>query len=488
MIPLGEWLPDLSAYNNPGATVATNVVPTTRGYRPVPGLVSYTAGLDDDARGACVVRDENADVYHYAGDASKLYILGPSATTWTDASQVGGYTGQTTDYWEFVRFNGQVLATNFQDPIQTDVIGAGTFADLSADAPKAYHIAVVKDFVVCGNTNDVDGHLPNRVRWCGIGDETAWTVSSTTQADYQNLQGNGGWIQKICGGEYGVIIQERAVWRMTYVGSPVIFQFDETLPGVGTPAPNSVVQYGNSIFMLAQDGFYAITNGLSIQPLGHDKVDKYFWENVNASYLDKVIGAVDYLNKLVYWAYPDSTSDGIPNKILVYMIPSGKWSLLDVGSNWIYSAATPGVSLDALDAYSESLDALPYSLDSAVWKKGKQRVCLFNNSDELSFFSGPNLAATVDTMEAEVIPGQRAFVSSVRPIVDGCCVSVAMGTRDRQADAVTWATAVEVDDIGECPQRSDARYHRARISIDAAIDWTEALGLDITLARPSGRR
>ncbi len=34
MIPFGEWLPDQSDLGSVGTTVATNVIPAARGYRP----------------------------------------------------------------------------------------------------------------------------------------------------------------------------------------------------------------------------------------------------------------------------------------------------------------------------------------------------------------------------------------------------------------------------------------------------------------------
>ena len=48
MIPLGEWLPDQPALNNPGATVAKNVTPAARGYRAVKDL----AYIDSTGTGA----------------------------------------------------------------------------------------------------------------------------------------------------------------------------------------------------------------------------------------------------------------------------------------------------------------------------------------------------------------------------------------------------------------------------------------------------
>src|SRR4029077_2402588 len=107
-----------------------------------------------------------------------------------------------------------------------------------------------------------------RVRWSAINNANSWTADPTTLAGYQDLLGEGGWIQKIVGGEQGgYVIQEHAIWRMTFVGSPLIFQFDKVKTGIGAYAPQSVVSFQGMIFFLANDGFYMF-DGSNIIPIG----------------------------------------------------------------------------------------------------------------------------------------------------------------------------------------------------------------------------
>ena len=67
-------------------------------------------------------------------------------------------------------FGDQVIATNGVDPIQSLTLGDANFADLQpgavgppivGEAPRAKYLAVVKDFLMVGNTvDDVDGPRP----------------------------------------------------------------------------------------------------------------------------------------------------------------------------------------------------------------------------------------------------------------------------------------------------------------------------------------
>jgi len=489
-IPLGEYTPDLPDYMNTGATVAKNVLPSGTSYQPFLGPSVYTSnGLTAACKGAVRGRDPSNVSYNFAGDTTKLYRL--SSAAWSDVSKVGGYTTSSDDVWEFTQWGNQILATNYTDTIQTYTMGTSSaFADLSGTPPKARHIGVVRDFVVVANTNDSDGALPYRVRWCAIGDPTNWTVSSVTQADYQNLDGPGGWCQKVIGGEYGVIFQERAIWRMTYVGSPAIFQFDQVESGRGTPAPGSVVKVGNFIAYLGIEGFYIFDGQQSIS-IGANRIDKTFYDDLDQNYLFNISSAVDPAQQIIYWAYPGvGNSSGRPNKILMYNYsPSAtkRWSYAETETEFIYLSAGEGYTLDSLDTYSTDLDSLPFSLDSRVWTGNTSNLSGFNSSHKLVNYTGTALDAIIETGEATLHENNRTQVMKVRPVIDGSgTVTVQMGTRDTLADSVTWDSAVSLTTAGDAPVRTNARFHRARINISGGFN--DAQGIEVVDFKKAGVR
>ena len=145
--------------------------------------------------------DNDGNASNFAGTLTTLEKLNTD-NTWSDVKKLGGYTTAADDMWEFVQWDDQVIATNFGDPIQSfDLSSSSLFADLAASAPKARHITVVREFVVVGNTNDAtDGNVPFRVRWGPIGDPAGdWAVSAATQADFQDLSADDGWVMGIVG-------------------------------------------------------------------------------------------------------------------------------------------------------------------------------------------------------------------------------------------------------------------------------------------------
>lgn len=485
MIELGDFRPDLPDFGHPGATVALNVVPAANSYRPLASLSVYSGALDGRCQGAFATRDSGGNVHNFAGDGGKLYAL--SGQSWTDVSRsVGGpYSTPTDGLWTFGQFGNLVIAMNGVDAPQKWQLGSSTsFQALGGNPPIARCIAVVRDFLVMGRVSG----LANRVQWSAIDDGENWATSATTQADGQDLP-DGGWVQAIVGGEYGTVFQERSIKRMTYVGAPIIFQFDEVAHNRGVVAEGSVASFESTTFFLDTDGVHALTDGRQVTPIGDQKVDKTFWRNVNQSFLHRICAAIDPINKLYVLAYPaqDST-DGTPNRLLVYNWTSGRWSEAEIDVELVYrSLSGASETLDSLDSVSASLDALGFSLDSRIWTGGLILLSAFDPQHRLGLFTGDSLPATVETGEAQLFPGRRALVTSVRPIVDGSQPTIRLGTRNRIVDPVSWGIASASNALGECPVRSAARYHRARLSLPAGGGWEHLQGLEFT-ARPEGVR
>jgi hypothetical protein len=84
----------------------------------------------------------------------------------------------------------------------------------------------------------------------------------------------------------------------------------------------------------------------------------------------------------------------------------------------VVSFATPGVSIDGMDAFYASIDAATIPFDSRAFLGGKPTIGAFNTDNELSFFSGENLAATVETATLQLVPGYRSIVSEIAIVGD----------------------------------------------------------------------
>lgn len=499
VLPVGEWLPDYPDLNNPGSPNVRNVIARTEAsYGPSGGPSVYSNALDNRCQGSAAFIDASGNVNLFAGTSDKLYHMVSGSTSWVDVSKVGGYNCPSNVEWQFEYYNGYVTATDFADNIQVFQLGVSTkFGDLAAAAPRAYYSAMIKGFLAVANTYDgVSAAQPQRVWWPSAGDPTTWPTPGSVsaaqlQSSYNDLFGSMGWIQGIVGNlgsADGAVFMERGVWRMNYAGPPVVFDFLPAEGVRGCLAPYSIVQYGNLAYYLGEDGFYSF-DGTSSTPIGANKIDKTFFADLDVSNISRVKGVADPINKQILWAYPGSgNSNGNPNHILAYNWYLQRWTILDVTCETIARLLTIGYTLDQLfTVLGYTLDTLPAPLDSRLWTGGALLLGMFDTSHKLNFFTGSNLAPTVDTKEMQPFPGRFTKVTNTRPLVDGGVPSVAMGTRNRLVDKTMFTAPSAMNALGSCGLRTNARYQRGRITLPAGSTFSNIQGLELEATRGGSR-
>jgi hypothetical protein len=469
-ITFGEWLPD-----QPGMTGALqnakNVVAQSTGYGPLPDITDYSLAASENLN-AVAAGKISLSTTLFAGGPTKLFKFDSNDRSLDDVSKTGGYTGSVP--WKFTQFGKVLIAANGTEKLQAWTLGvSAAFADLDASAPNARFVTVVRDFVVAarGPSNT------NRVYWSDINDETDWTSGPASQSDYQDIP-DGGDIQGITGGEYGLILCERSISRMSYIGAPLFFQFDTISSTLGCYEPGSVAQYGPLTFFLSDDGFY-MCNGQTVTPIGNEKVDRWFWNDVSPSNITQMSAAIDPLKKVVIWCYPNTS---VGTSLLMYNWQIGRWTYGITTADYVASLSTAGVTLEGLDTYSASIDALDVSLDSRQWAGGR---LLFGGVRDAKIvtFTGESSAAIIDT--GDIGNGLQSVVRLARPVIDGGSSTVAIASRDLLSDIISFGTASSPDEDNRVSLRSSGRYHRLRFVPSG--QWTTMAGTDIDIV-PRGRR
>ena len=467
-----EWLPD-----QPGVvgalTNARNVFPKAVGYGPFPEEEDYSASASENLNSVFAGKDNSGAIKIYAGGSTKLFLLDASDLSLDDVS---GTTYSAGSDWKFIQFGSFVIAGNDANKLQyADLSTTTVFSDLAASAPTAKLLTAVRDFVVVGNTSTAN----NEVRWSGINNPTGtWGSVAVTQADFQVIP-DGGEIRGLTGGEFGLVLLERSIVRMSYVGSPLIFQFDNISRNLGCYESNSVVQWQGITYFLADDGFYSC-NGQQVEAIGAEKVNRYFWDTAVEDRLSEMSTAIDPFRNLVIWGYQ---STDLTYRLMIYHIVTKKWSFAETGVSRIANLFTPAFTLEQLDNFSASLDALQVSLDSRQWLGGK---FLFGgtSADKIITFSGPNKTARITTADLET-GGNKSMVTLAKPIIDGGSASVAVASRQNLSEGVTFGTATAADSENRVGLRSLGRYHRLRVIPSG--NWQTAIGTEIEI-QPAGMR
>jgi len=466
-IAFGEWMPDQSGIS--GALMeAKNVVSSAIGYGPIPSAVAFSGSATENLLSLYAAKNPDSTTQLFTAGFTKVYTCdGVGALTQVNT----GYTASERP--RFTQFGKRVIFANNAEKLQSWTLGSSTtFANLSADAPIAKFVTVVRDFVVCANTYESSVQEQYRVRWSDINNETNWTTSATSQADYQDIP-DGGQIVGIRGGEFGLIFLERAIHRMTYVGTPFIFQFDNISRNKGCMVAGSITQYQGTTFFLSDDGFY-MCDGQNVIPIGAEKVDKFFLDDASESDYTSMSAAVDPIRKLVLWNYVSTSGD---RKLLIYNFSTKRWTYGDAGTDYIAEASSASVTLEQLDSINASIDALTTTLDSRLYVGGKYFLGgTFGN--QIMTYTGPNLSADLQTGDIDL--GGQSIVTLARPQVDGGSADVSVASRALLSQSINFGTAVPADSENRCSLRSGGRYHRIRVQ-PTGSNWDAAVAVDIDI-------
>lgn len=483
LVPFPEYRPDVSDYRAGHTRDVLNVVPRGDGYGPFPGFAPYSAALPAACRGFFRAVRVDGSIAVFAGTAARLFLMDNSGGTWTDVSKDGlAYTTlAASDNWQFAQFGNFVIAVQANTAPQVyDLTASAAFADLAGAPPAARYISVVGRFVVLSGLVSA----PYRIQWSALGDATQWTPGADA-SDFQDLP-DGGVVRGVAGGEYGVILQDNVVRRMSYApGSPVIFQIERIAEDHGLLGPYSLVRSGARIFYVSAQGFKTIGAGTP-QGIGGERVDRTFLAELDTSNLQLLLGAADPRSNRVYWAYKSGAGSGPQfNRLVCYDYALDRFAPIEASGEYLGSMSQPGITLENLDAFAPSLDALTGSLDGYP-AAAYPEIAAFGADHRLGFFNGPNLEAILATAE-QGTDRRRIHVRGLRPITDAAAVFGAVTRRETQQAAPSLSPESAVNAQGICPQRASTRYARARIRIPAGTSWTFAAGVEPDFA-PEGLR
>ena len=324
---------------------------------------------------------------------------------------------------------------------------------------------------------------------------------------------------------------------MSYIGSPLFFQFDTISRGLGCLEGNSIATYGATSFFLSDDGFYKC-DGTNVVGIGTEKVDRWFFDDCSLTDLGSMTTAVDPVKKLVIWNY--KAVDG-KRHMIVYNWQIDKWSRIETESTVVGSIASTGTTLESFEtaylvtagsfvvgkeyeiygigstdftligaasntvglkftatgagsgtgtatdiaaatAGKATLETLVASLDSRLWIGGK---FLFAGAkdNKIITFTGSTYNSEIITTDVEV--GYNSLVTLARPTIDNGSATVKVASRKELDDNISFSASVTTSSEGRASLRSHGRYHR--FSVSPTGNWTTAVGLDADIT-PAGTR
>lgn len=490
-IDFGAWRPDVASYNSAFLAEVRNAFFTASGWLPEKALVNVSEQPTNvPVQGIFSVRRRNGDLELFIATNGRLRRVPSRTGALEDVSNSGGYSTSFVDRFRGVQFGDLLVVTNLVQPIQAYELGgaAADFADLSATAPRARHMAIVRDLIAVAHLNTVeDGEDQYGVAWHGftdgIPDPTNWTPSVETQADRQRISDIGA-ITGLTGGEFGTVVGTDGVARMTYVGSPLVYQFDVVERRLGCRLPQSVTQYRQVTFFYSPSGFMAF-DGSSLRPIGNQKVDRFFAADLDeARCAEFMWAAPDLERQVVRWLYPARNMRvDRANKILTYHVDLDEWSLTEIEAQAIGTGRTFGADLDDPNLFPD-LDATQVDLDDPrLWETMPATVAIDDN--RVRIFAGGTLPGRFRTSEVDLNEGRRTMLQRLQVIQDRGSSSLRVIRRERYDRSFFFEPETRTGTSGIYELRVPGQTHAFEVTCDA--DWKRAIGIDVT-GRPLGIR
>jgi hypothetical protein len=168
-----------------------------------------------------------------------------------------------------------------------------------------------------------------------------------------------------------------------------------------------------------------------------------------------------------------------------------RWTQSNQAIDLIFPAITPGYTMDSVDTLFATMDAVTIPWDSAFWTgNGVLTLAGFTYDGAFGYFQGFNQAATLETNDFEMNPGNYAYIQSARHLSDTVYSSATFqaGHRPFHGQSIVWPTAVTPSSsTGRAFLRKRGKTHRIRVNIAANATWGVSNGVTV-YARGAGGR
>lgn len=476
MVAWGPFRPDVGGPNSGMAEIADNVLPQTCaagvGYGPMPALEvpASAVALPAAPRGSIALRLFDGTQRVYYGTATTIEEL-QNDFSWLNVAS--GLNVTAGDDMSFVHYGSFLLNTNTTDGFKAYNVEAPAGNNTVADAPTARFIFNCNNVVFALDCNGNN----KRMASSGLGDHTAWNRLGANGKTFED----GGallWGTDLKNGT-AVIYQDDASRLIQFGGAPggALYTIAKIADGRGCVGERSCVSFDGMVFTLATDGFYKFTLNGGNEPIGAEKINRWFLGRVDQSRLSEVQGSVDPLNKIVWWRYPtlSISSDTVFEDMVGYDWQLGEWVTATASTSSLGRLSTPGYVLDAMDGFGP-LDSIDIPLDSRFWQGGQPVFAALDENYKFGTFTGGSAAARLRScvMNSPV----TSLIGWATPMSDAPNSTLALGVKDNQSDPIVWKFPSAKVSGGRTPQRGRGMNIQFEEAVPALDTWTYSNGVE----------
>ena len=383
--------------------------------------------------------------------------------------------------WDFTVYGDWLVATDYEYDIQVlKGIGTGTtYADLGGTPPKAKYSLMNHGHLVLGFVNSGTA-APKKIQWSAKENIESWTADLATGADSQDFPEMIGVITGLANiGEAFGIFAEDSITIGYYIEGGYTYGFKQNaVKNIGCFYPASLVSIGDLVFFWSRESVW-MWNGSGYPTEIGVNLKRTLFAAVDTGNANRISVAHDRINSLVIWAYPSTTSDGTPDKMVAYNYNENRWTgPIDISCELLMLGSTGGFTINELTSTLINNETT-HTIDSRFWIGDDLQLLVVDDSDsKAKTLTGTPLEAEIETGEYHD-NDQVYMITKAFPPVDGLAGSGSVAVKHRYSilDTSGYGAESSIKSDGS----ADLRTSNRRIGLNVKATNFSRIGKQITI-------
>lgn len=267
-----------------------------------------------------------------------------------------------------------------------------------------------------------------------------------------------------------------------YVGIPLVWEWVRIPGDIGISGPESLVVVGTQHFFIGPDDIY-LFDGTVPRSIG-TPIREWFFNDLNQTFRDQVVGVADIGRDVVYWRYPSTNSaTGALDSVISYNFRTDRWGKQRQACNVPILYSTGQVTYDGLGSLYATYNDLPsIAYDSPFWLTDSTVPAVFIDSVLYQLTGEPGASYFVTGDWGDIT--SYSLLNRITPrYVSNPTSAVATNFYKYDiGDALVQDSQIGLSSRGRFDFRRAARFHRLRVD---QVGGCTINGLDVNIKASS---
>ena len=416
---------------------------------PLPG--SFSSSESSSSESSSSESSSSSSVSSHSNSSSESCALTTYPFSGRDHRTLSGETSS----WIFTDFAGNIIATNYEDPI---VLIRGyaydRYENLTCLGLHARIVDVFQNHVMALNTIDpINGAMANRYWWSGLDDAEDWDyLSLSSECGYTDLEPSSA---PITGGaklrDSYIIYQQNMIHQLNYTGGTLVFSRQVINNEIGCISKGLLCGDGEKHFFFAQNDIWMF-DGYNFKPIGMNN-NAYIYGGLNRAQISRAFSFIDTNTDEVHLVIPWQSE--IPNLDCIYDYVHDLWTYDWLGELTSIGGATAGCPKAAFDFpfiarvdvnFCESSSSSSYSISASESSSSTSSTSMSISSSSMSSSSSSKSSSSSSKSSSSS--------SSISTSSSSTSSSDSFSSEVPQADSYIQEVGSTMNDNG-CPRNSE---------------------------------